>query len=95
MRIGIVIGCGAGDRLDITRRLPTLGQVLLVVLLSTVEGLGRFDLAEVPDSRTVQVWVDGVAWTGGWHIEGQTLVFDETPPEGSKIRTTYHNLACQ
>jgi len=61
---------------------------------ASVEGLGRFDLTETPDERTVRVWVDGVEWTGDWHVDGRTVVFDVTPPEGAAVRITYHNLAC-
>lgn len=62
---------------------------------ASVEGLGRFDLSQTPDERTLEVWVDSVLWTDGWHMEGSTLVFDETPPEGARVDVTYHNLACQ
>lgn len=61
---------------------------------ASIEGLGRFDLAEAPDERTLLVFVNSREWTAGWHVEGQTLVFDEQPPEGASIRVEYGNLAC-
>ena len=61
---------------------------------ASIEGLGRFDLTETPDPRTVKVWVDGVEWPSDWHIDGATIIFDVTPPEGAAVRVTYNNLAC-
>ena len=37
---------GRSRESNITRRLPTLGQVLLVVFFGAVEGLGRLDLRD-------------------------------------------------
>lgn len=62
---------------------------------ASVEGLGRFDLQETPDARTLEVFVDSVQWTDGFHTDGNTLVFDKTPPEGANVFVRYHNLACQ
>lgn len=61
---------------------------------ASIEGLGEFELAKTPDPGTVLVFVNSVEWTSGWHLEGSTLVFDETPPEGAGIRVEYGALAC-
>lgn len=62
---------------------------------ASVEGLGRFDLSETPDPDTLEVFVDSVLWNSGWHLEGDILVFDATPPEGARIRVSYNNVACR
>jgi hypothetical protein len=72
---------------DWARHVDTLAK-------ASIEGLGRFDLAQMPDERTLLVFVNSREWTSGWHLEGQTLVFDTTPPEGSSVRVEYGNLAC-
>jgi hypothetical protein len=62
---------------------------------ASVDGLGRFDLAGTPDLSTLEVFVDSVQWNQGFHVQGSTLVFDQTPPEGSEIRVEYGRLGCR
>ncbi|MFT7519146.1 MAG: hypothetical protein ACI9MC_001286 [Kiritimatiellia bacterium] len=62
---------------------------------ASIEGLGKFDLSSTPDTRTLQVFVNSTLWTTGWHMDGNTLVFDDTPPEGATITVQYGELACQ
>jgi len=62
---------------------------------ASIDGLGRFELTHTPDPQTLEVFVDSVLWNTGWHLEGRDLVFDSTPPEGSRIRVSYNNFSCR
>ncbi|MFK7928308.1 MAG: choice-of-anchor D domain-containing protein [Myxococcota bacterium] len=62
---------------------------------ASIDGLGRFELAQTPDPQTLEVFVDSVLWNTGWHLEGRDLVFDATPPEGARIRVSYNNFSCR
>lgn len=62
---------------------------------ASVEGLSRFELSQIPDPRTLAVYVNSVEVERGFRLEGSTLVFEPAAPEGAAIRVEYGALGCQ
>lgn len=71
--------------------LPTPMAELQNLASATLSAIDEFYLTQAAEESTIQVLLDGVEWTTGWHYDAanNSVVFDVEPPAGQYLEISY------